>query len=294
MGLKKNIKKMLFGMSPRFADVLFRRPDIDLEKKKRMESENEILHLDLVITECCSLKCRDCSNLMQYYHTPQNLSTDEVIKDLDTLLGSINLGELKILGGEPFVNPKVLSAVLRYLSEVPAGKVGAVKIITNGTVLPSTECIDAMKNNPKTEVVFSSYGELSSRQNEMIGICRDNGIRYTVMDDTFYWIDFGPLKKHDESDKFVSRQYENCYNRKNCNTLYRGRVYVCPRQAHGIHLGLIPEVNGEYVDLYDTAGKDPEALRQEVIGLVRRTQPVSACGYCLYGKFRHVPPCVQE
>ena len=293
MGLKKRIKKLLFGISPRFADVMFRRPDIDLEKKKRMKSENELLHLDLVITECCSLKCRDCSNLMQYYHTPQNLPSDDVIKDLDTLLGSINVGELKILGGEPFVNPKVLSSVLRYLSVVPAQKFGSVKIITNGTILPSADCIDVMKNNPKSEVVFSNYGKLSSHQNEMIEICRDNGIRYTVMDDTFYWIDFGPAKKHDETDKFVRRQYENCYNRKNCNTLYRGKLYVCPRQAHGIHLGLISEVKGEYVDLYDPTNSDPYTLRQAVIALVRRTKPVSACSYCLYGKFRHVPPCVQ-
>ncbi len=39
-----------------------------------MKSENDknnnilnVKHLDLVLTEKCSLKCKDCSNLMQYY-----------------------------------------------------------------------------------------------------------------------------------------------------------------------------------------------------------------------------------
>ena len=28
--------------------------------------------MDVVITERCSLKCKDCANLMQYYEKPQN------------------------------------------------------------------------------------------------------------------------------------------------------------------------------------------------------------------------------
>ena len=37
---------------------------------------NTLVYLDIVITECCTLRCRNCSNLMQYYHDPENLAVD--------------------------------------------------------------------------------------------------------------------------------------------------------------------------------------------------------------------------
>ena len=34
--------------------------------------------LDVQITERCSLKCKDCSNLMQYYTKPQNAEMEDL------------------------------------------------------------------------------------------------------------------------------------------------------------------------------------------------------------------------
>ena len=36
--------------------------------------------VDLIITERCSLKCKDCSNLMQYYKTPINCNIQELMQ----------------------------------------------------------------------------------------------------------------------------------------------------------------------------------------------------------------------
>ena len=35
--------------------------------EKFSKDKLRVKHLDLVLTEKCSLKCKDCSNLMQYY-----------------------------------------------------------------------------------------------------------------------------------------------------------------------------------------------------------------------------------
>lgn len=293
MGIKNRIKKKLYSLSPKAADVLFRRPYFDREAHKRLTADNELLHMDLVITECCSLKCRDCSNMMQYYQRPEHLTSEEVIRDLSKLLESVHVGELKILGGEPFVNSKVLSAVLRFLSQDRGKGVGTINIITNGTILPDDECVSALKLNPKTVVTLSDYGKLSSRKDDIINLCKKNDICYAVEDDTVYWVDFGNPDKKDLTSGFVRKQYKYCYNRKNCNTLYRGKLYACPRQAHGIRLGLFPDVNGDYIDLYAPQNNDAENLRREIIGMVRRKEPVDACSYCQYGKYLHITRCVQ-
>lgn len=294
MGIKQGIKRLVFNLSYGLADILYRRPYRDPEGKTRLKTEDSLLHLDLVITECCTRKCRDCSNLMQYYQCPEHLSSDDVIRDLDKLLDCLRVDELKILGGEPFANQTVLSDVLRYLSGKAGERVGKINIITNGTVIPSVDCLEAVKSNTKALVTFSNYGDVSSGQDEFIELCNENGINYILLDSSFYWLDFGRPVKYLESWDFLERQYKHCYNRKYCNTLYRGGLYACPRQAHGIHLGLLPDAKDEYVDLYDPGYASPDDLKRAVLGLVRRKKHITACRFCINGKYIHVPRGIQR
>lgn len=294
MGVKNLAKRIILNLSSGLADLLYRRPYSDPEARKRLKTEDTLLHLDLVITECCTRKCRDCSNLMQYYECPEHLDSEGVISGLRRILDCFRIGELKILGGEPFVNPAVLKDVLEYLNGESGNRVDRINIITNGTVIPDDDCIEAMKANPKTEVTFSNYGSVSSRQDEAVEKCKANGIRHTVVDGSFYWLDFGRPVKYLESWDFLERQYKHCYNRKYCNTLYRGGFYACPRQAHGIHLGLLPDARNEYVDLNDAKYDTPDALRRAILGVIRRKQHITACRFCINGKYIHVPRGVQK
>lgn len=294
MGIKVILKKLLFIRYSHIGDILYRRPFFDFEYGKRMRSKDEVLHLDLVITECCSLKCRDCSNLMQYYKHPEQINSDEVINDLRKLLACVRVGELKILGGEPFVNQKVLTNVLRFLHGDLEDRVGIINIITNGTIVPGADCINAMKENAKTLVTLSNYGKLSSRQDELIAVCNENNIKYIILDEDYYWLDFGRPVEYQESEEFIKRQYKYCYNRKNCNTLYRGGLYICPRQTHGMRLRMIPDDKDGYVDLYDQKYGSNDELRQAIMELVKRRHYISACRYCISGKYIHVPRGVQN
>ena len=187
----------------------------------------------------------------------------------------------------------MLIDVLNYLSGEAGGRVDRINIITNGTVIPDNDCIDAMKAEPKVEVTFSNYGNVSSRQDECVELCKENGIRHTVIDGSYAWHDFGRPVKYLESWDFLERQYKHCYNRKFCNTLYRGGFYACPRQAHGIHLGLLPDAKNEYVDLYAPEYTNKEDLRRAVLSVVRRRNHITACRFCIIGKHVHVPRGVQ-
>lgn len=294
MGAVRILRKILINASSALADIAYRRPYFDRKAKKRETSDDEILHLDLVITECCSLKCRDCSNLMQYYQRPENISSDQVLSDLKRLLDVFTVRELKIIGGEPFVNQRTLNDVLDFLNGEYGEKVDSINIITNGTIIPSDECFDSMKSNPKVLITFSNYGELSTRQSEFIERCVKDGIHYSVLSDSFYWLDFGRPVEYSETEEFNKRQFRNCFNRKSCNTLYRGGYYICPRQAHGIRLGLIPDDKSGYADLNDPLYQDKDELKKAVQKVIRRKEPVNACSYCINGKYIHLPRGVQN
>lgn len=259
---------------------------------RRRKYPDTIVHLDVVITECCTLRCRNCSNLMQYYHKPENLNADEVIASLRRLFTAVRVSQLKILGGEPFVCQKILISLLEYLKEEALERFDELEIITNGTIVPSLECIKVMKEMPKLKVVFSNYGELSSRLEEFSGICEKEGIRYSILDEEFWW-DFGDVKLKEEKERKTQHRYDGCYSRRLCTTLYRGRLYVCPRQAHAVRLGLIPGNDAETVDLLSLEYEDPSVLHDAVYRLTDRREYITSCRYCGCDANVKVPRAIQ-
>ena len=61
--------------------------------------------LDVMITTRCSLKCKNCSNLMQYYKNPENTDGSEIIKALDIIHNNVDfISEYRVIGGEPLMN----------------------------------------------------------------------------------------------------------------------------------------------------------------------------------------------
>ena len=42
--------------------------------------------IDIQVTEKCSLKCKDCSNLMQYYKRPQDSNIDILFKSVEKFI----------------------------------------------------------------------------------------------------------------------------------------------------------------------------------------------------------------
>ena len=52
----------------------------------------------MVISEKCSLKCKDCSNLMQYYLEPRNFSFDQVKNEFEELTKNIkHIFEIRLI-----------------------------------------------------------------------------------------------------------------------------------------------------------------------------------------------------
>ena len=57
------------------------------ERKIKSKDSDQInlAFLDIQLTERCSMKCKDCSNLMQYYEKPIHADHDELVLSLNNL-----------------------------------------------------------------------------------------------------------------------------------------------------------------------------------------------------------------
>lgn len=236
-------------------------------------NEFVITHLEMVLTECCTLKCRDCANLMQYYKKPCNLELDSIIKSFDNFLETIDvLFELRLIGGEPFIVKNIDKIIDKYADNK---KVKRITIYTNSTLIPNEEVLDSlMKEN--LSVHMSNYGKISCRVNELCEIFEERKIKYYIhsYED---WMDLGIPELHDYDEKELKYIYKSCFMSK-CYTFYRGKFYICPRAAHGERLGFFKNTPDEIVDFnrVDNIYRKRSKLKK----LIEEKESIMACKYC--------------
>ncbi len=243
----------------------------------------KINHVEAVVTERCTLRCKDCSSLMPYYKEPKDTDLNKLEKLIFRLLDSIEyLGEVRILGGEPFLNGK-LAAFIRSLSQSP--KIGLISIYTNGTVVPQEDILNAIKECG-VQLHISDYGIGKEARDRFIEKCREKGI-YTAV--RFYdsWRQFGALVPSNMSDQAVRQIFLNCAT-ASCLTILNGRLYQCPRAAHADAIGIITSEDDETVYL-NRELPDIETLKR----LLERREPVRACYYCFGSNGKEIPAAVQ-
>lgn len=269
--------------------------DIAFYKRLYMFGKNIYRHgesfflysIDWVITERCSLRCKDCSNLMQYYQSPKNISKDMALKQLKRLLDIVDgIFDVRIIGGEPFMNPEMYDILYEALN---LDRISNFSIYTNATILPDSKMKELLKND-KIKCEISDYGELARNFPKFVEIMENEKIRYHVVRMN-EWHALGALKNRDMTEAQMKQLFSHCY----CNdllTLLNGKVYRCPYSAHGRNLNAIPYNEEDEVDLFSGSR---EYLRSKLKFMIFEKNFDNACGYCS-GRNYHlgsVPPAVQ-
>ena len=244
--------------------------------KHYCDSEHLTLNtLDFVITERCSLRCRECSNLMQFYEKPQNFSLSALKQQITRLLSVYDeVYELRLLGGEPFVHPE-MKEIIGFLNGENAIK--RLCIYTNATILPGDDIFAVMAKGGKTWFSVSDYHELSRNLAPMTDKLETFGIGYELKP-VDYWTRCASFEKHNRTPLENKRIFYECCA-KDLLTLLNGRLYPCPFIANAMNLQGIPAAQCDYVDLM--ADKDPEELRKELRAKLKNRSCYVSCDYCI-------------
>ena len=223
--------------------------------------------MDLMITERCSMKCRDCSNLMQYYEHPENADVAAMLGWLDALHARMDeIYEYRVIGGEPFMH-KELHTVVSHICAQP--KVRQVSIFTNATILPRENQWAAF-THPKVRFYITEY-DLSRQLAPLRAALDARGIAY-VSERANGWTDCASLKKHDRTQAENEALWTACCA-KNLATLADGRLYRCPFAANAAKLRAVPDYREDYL-MVETAG------REEVRAFLRDKTMIQTCDHC--------------
>lgn len=256
-----------------------------------VEEDNIIIkNIGLIITERCSLKCRDCINLMQYFKEPKHIDSDINLSSMEKLLENVSCIErVSVVGGEPFVNTEVYSTI-EWL--VKQEKVKNVTIFTNATVIPDDEQIKSLKNN-KVFVSISNYEVKNQKVTELSEKMKEHGIDYNIVNERI-WKDLGNLQCRNRADDENNTLFHKCIF-DGCFQLMYGQLHYCARSACGVALKAFPVKEGDYFDLFRTDLSPKEYKAKFIDFLNNKSSAPTACAYCSGKdwKSKHIPVGIQ-
>jgi organic radical activating enzyme len=227
-------------------------------------------YVELVLTPRCNLKCVGCANLMPCYGpSVQAVEVETLKKSVQSLLQVFGrITELKLIGGEPFLHPKLGEIVDFAVAQKAIQKVA---ITTNGSVVPKEENLKRLIH-PKVFVNISQYPTVDCAP--LVERFKQYGIQYELIHFT-NWMDYGEASKRKYSKEVLQQSFKTCPSAE-CKTILNGKLFICPRDAHGSALGLIPSNEKESVDLLHS---DKKSRKRQIKKLYAKTC-ITACDYC--------------
>lgn len=208
-----------------------------------------LLEIHTAVNTKCTFRCEKCNMFIPYYKTGINYSREELTVNLEQLFRYVDyIYKYQLVGGEPFLNPD-LPDFLRYLGDTCQNKIGRLRIITNGSVIPSDELCAACQHS-NVEIHISDYTHeipYIERLEKTITKLKAYGINYKV-NSSLKWRDFGfpetrTLRTPDET---LRHMY-------NCGTAWHGlqdkRLQYCNSAWSASKAGLFDNSENDYVEL---------------------------------------------
>ncbi len=248
--------------------------------KNNISKKLNIKYIDIVITEKCSMKCVDCSNLMQYYVEPKDSSLEILFETIKKTMSSIDhLSEFRVIGGEPFMNRNI-GKILDYLKTFE--NFSRIIIYTNATIIPKNNNLKALKH-PKVSLDITHYKDYKysfKNHPKLIKVLEENKINY-VSHTADRWTDSGRIKKYHRTDDQLKDIFLNCCV-GDVLTILNGKMYRCPFSANAHNINAIPFNKDDIINVLDK-DLDQIKLREKITKLYTRKdrkEYLSACKYC--------------
>jgi hypothetical protein len=251
-------------------------------KNSQIKYLNDSLYVrsvDIVITEKCSLKCVDCSNLMQYYEKPINIEFDQIKLEIDRITACVDeINELRIIGGDGFMN-KDFPQIANYAAS--KNNVNKVVIYTNGTIAPNIQKIKEIGSSKKIFVFITTYGALSGNSEKLAIALDENNIQYNKQP-AYGWTDCGQIVEQKREEDKQTEIFQNCCA-KHFTTLTDNKLFRCPFAANLHRLEATPDFENDYIELKDVSTLSDTELKEyqdKIKTYLREITHIKYCDFC--------------
>jgi MoaA/NifB/PqqE/SkfB family radical SAM enzyme len=225
-----------------------------------------------------------CYNRIPYVKRAEHFPLKNIKREVDCIFEALDYAKaFCYMGGEILLHPD-LPELIRY-AERYADRIGAFRVATNGTLIPSSETVKALldiRSNVNIEIMLSDYGDLSRKKLELAELCSKHNIPLRV--DKYFgenqyfggWVDTGDFKDYGYSETELDEVWRTCAEIVHKYVVvYKGKVVACSRFISGVNAGQTDFPDG-VMDLYDSSAADER--RASLIKL--RELSKNYCKYC--------------
>lgn len=233
-------------------------------------SEKPIMeYLEIEIYEKCNMNCRGCSHFSPLIENEKNFDFEGYQNDIIRLSNIFsNINVLRLLGGEPLLNQKLVE-ILKFTSSMLPNS--DIRVVTNGIKIMSMskELIECLVKGD-VQLDISLYPIMKKSKQAIIEFLNNKAIRFNL----------------NEVTKFASRinlrgDFNGSANSSKCKmktvSLKEGKIYRCSILA-GIskfqdYFGenIVQSDEGGKVDLYQYGGT-------EILNRIKEENKL--CSYC--------------
>ncbi len=229
-------------------------------------------YIEFHIADHCNMNCKNCGHYSNLVKKPKFFSLEQYRKDFNQLKKFIDdVGIIRIMGGEPLLNPEVGEYVKLVRKIYPFAQVW---VVTNALILQKMpeEFFDTLRKN-NASIHISFYQPLENKMPAIKKLLEKEQIAA--------YIDPQPIKtfRARGSEKPYDDPREgflNCGDYVQCNTIYEGKIAPCIKPF------VIKYFNEYYhknfpadgvLDLYED-GLTTEKLKRFLL------TPFESCRYC--------------
>lgn len=293
--LSKQInEEAVLSIMPTHAQVL---QDFSLEKEayflpsELLDQDSRSLIIDemvnVCLTERCSLRCRDCNSLMQYFTAPCDLTVQEITTGFEAYLQYVDyVRRVILLGGEPFMHSNFAAVVKAFASYQ---KIGAKIIITNGTIVPPPATLQAISSSG-FRVRISNYGAHSRNIEKLCLALQEYDIPYWIPE-VGHWVDcchIVPAAGRTLSE--AAKVFHSCQSY--CHSI-KGNIFsMC---SFASHLGAVAPWAESPCNGVDLTAQDTN--RETLQRFLSSKDPIPACFFCSglnnFDDSSNIPPAIQ-
>ena len=229
-----------------------------LFKHTSLNSEGGIItDVELHITTKCTLKCKGCAALIDYFinHQQKDMDFKKSVDTFDFVMNIVDFAkEFIIIGGEPFIYNDIDKLLIHIAESKYMRKIGKVIFITNGTVVPKKSTIDIISRYKHIfQILISDYGESSKKRFELVSELSKKHISYKSHGkDEWYFVNQPILPSAEYIPDNVTKKCSvfEC-GITDAIRIAEGRIYPCHFVLLASRCKAIPNNRTDYLDIYE-------------------------------------------
>lgn len=205
-----------------------------------------------MITEKCSLKCKNCNAFIPMIKDPKHVDINSIIESFEIFFKWVDkVNVLGLVGGDAMMHPDFYQVVDSIASRYYSDRIENIEIYSNAVIVPDEKIISLFKKYDMFYrfTDYRPYTERKQKIEQVVELLENNKIKYDHVK-FVKWCDSGYPQQSNGiiGDENLVHFYDNC-DRRTCHGLVQGKVINCSMGYGAELIGYNELMQSDYFDL---------------------------------------------